>query len=977
MPTFLDLYRDRLDAGGITEDQYLATDPGNFVDQLEAQWDAAFAPDKALYSDRALSDRYDEALQIYEKNTGQKLENPYRSVFNIRGQDVDLSSPFRQSPYVSDEERAQKRRQVDEALLQARQQYPDIPDVTQFDQEIADRSTALRAKADRLSQESVGYGRLGAFIGSAAGETVNPINLAALPFGGGPTAARTILGRILVTAGREGGLNAGAQVVVETLDYGSRKKFGTEQSFDEAAGNVLTAFGGGVILGGGGRGAGEAYKAAKSFLFGPARKVASEAQQAAAAKAAQGERPSLPERDATIVLEGEAFDEAAQGERLRLPTGGIQDVLPHENLKRGREAAARVLDTGEDVPAAMYRSDLGEITFNFGEPGNAARKYKGGSGLSHVREKRTNIDGIDGDKFTRETLPEVLAYGKLESLYNPGSARRALITYKGNEVSLSLYRNDSRETWVITGYKSDPAYKNRKGPGGTGGSSPSQPYAPTPRYVDAAEGAGPEANIQSSVFQRNIFTPAGRQVEVEYDLADAANLISSHDDNLNINAAFPSELQPRDRTRAASEAQITNIAGNLAPERLAGGADAGTGAPIIGPDGVVESGNGRVLAIRRAYRNHPEGAKRYRDYLESLGFDTTGIEAPVLVRRRTTALSPEERVAFAREANESATLTLGASERAAADARALPVSALELYRGGDINLARNRDFVKQFMNVIPESERGAILTKDGELSQAGIKRIESALLFKAYGDSGLVAKLTESPDNDIKAIGGALTDIAPSWAQMRAQATKGEIVPEMDITADLLAAVRTVEKARAEGHKVGDLIAQGGLFGEGISEKASLVLRSFYRDANFTRAAGRDAVAQRLAGYIDEANKAVPGPNLLGLDPVAPEQILARQTAPNETPVTGNLFAQPKPQAPDLPVTEHGAAAPDMNAALYADVERVLADKDFEIAIEQVERDGQSLTKTISARDYLKQLDEGIRAAAEVAACAELKGTTA
>ena len=57
--------------------------------------------------------------------------------------------------------------------------------------------------------------------------------------------------------------------------------------------------------------------------------------------------------------------------------------------------------------------------------------------------------------------------------------------------------------------------------------------------------------------------------------------------------------------------EIRDIAANLEPERLGVSAEADRGAPIVGGDSMVESGNGRVLAIRRAYEQGGEPADRY------------------------------------------------------------------------------------------------------------------------------------------------------------------------------------------------------------------------------------------------------------------------------------------------------------------------------------------------------------------------------
>jgi hypothetical protein len=108
--------------------------------------------------------------------------------------------------------------------------------------------------------------------------------------------------------------------------------------------------------------------------------------------------------------------------------------------------------------------------------------------------------------------------------------------------------------------------------------------------------------------------------------------------------SYDQAIQPRQRgDRTASDVQIAEIASRLDPERLGDSAEADRGAPIVGPDGMVESGNGRVMAIRRAYQSVPESAQRYRQWLADQGYNVEGIANPVLVRRRLTEMTPEQR----------------------------------------------------------------------------------------------------------------------------------------------------------------------------------------------------------------------------------------------------------------------------------------------------------------------------------------------
>ena len=87
-----------------------------------------------------------------------------------------------------------------------------------------------------------------------------------------------------------------------------------------------------------------------------------------------------------------------------------------------------------------------------------------------------------------------------------------------------------------------------------------------------ASGASETAATGSSVAAPNIgdsvFTPSGRQVGVQYRVVEGKHLVTSNNPDMTPNSEFPQEPQPRDRGRAASETQVSRIAGQLQPERL-------------------------------------------------------------------------------------------------------------------------------------------------------------------------------------------------------------------------------------------------------------------------------------------------------------------------------------------------------------------------------------------------------------------------
>lgn len=370
-------------------------------------------------------------------------------------------------------------------------------------------------------------------------------------------------------------------------------------------------------------------------------------------------------------------------------------------------------------------------------------------------------------------------------------------------------------------------------------------------------------------------TAKGRSVPVQYAVVEAASLVPSQTDAGTVNPAFPAELQPRDRTRGVSATQVQEIAGNINPRLLDKSPRASDGAPIIAADGVVESGNGRVLALRKAYA---EGkADGYRDYLASQGYPVDGMTQPVLVRVRQGEMSPQDRQAFTREANERDNLAMSATERAMADSQAMSSDLVSLYRGGDVDAAGNRDFVRSFISsVVSANDRAGMIGADGALSQEAVRRVQGALLAKAYGDADLVASLVESTDSNIKAIGGALMDVAPQWAQMRAEATEGRISPEADQTPALLEAVRLVDRARREDRKVAEFVGQTDIFsGSTISPHAEAFLRFMFRNnVSWTMPAGRDRIADALRFYVTEMRKTTAGTDLLGEAPAKPSDVL-------------------------------------------------------------------------------------------------------
>lgn len=319
-------------------------------------------------------------------------------------------------------------------------------------------------------------------------------------------------------------------------------------------------------------------------------------------------------------------------------------------------------------------------------------------------------------------------------------------------------------------------------------------------------------------------TESGVDIDAQFAIVNADDLVASHDENLRANPAFPQQLQPRDRERAASELQVSSIVQRLNPARLGESPDAANGAPIIGADGLVESGNARTVALKRVYQANGQKAQDYRDWLSGNAprFGLTpeqvqAIDKPVLVRVRTT---PVNRAEFARQANASTVAQMSPAETANADASR--IGSLDDFapsENGDFNNRDSRAFVSRFVAGLPVTEQGALVGADGRLSQSGYTRIRNAVLAKAYGNSPTLLRIVESLDNNVRNMTTALVRVAPAVAKARESMAQGAL-HDVDITTDILAAVEELSRLRAEGQSVDEYLSQAGMFEGGLSEES-------------------------------------------------------------------------------------------------------------------------------------------------------------
>ena len=329
----------------------------------------------------------------------------------------------------------------------------------------------------------------------------------------------------------------------------------------------------------------------------------------------------------------------------------------------------------------------------------------------------------------------------------------------------------------------------------------------------------------------------GSSYDFAYEVKSLDDLITSNDQAYGVNPRYPSELQPRDRTREASRQQIENMANDLKPEWLGESHKISDGAPIVGFDGIVESGNGRTMAIGKAYEQGKGEAYRQfvQDFANTRGLDVEGVNNPVLVRTRLTETNRAE---FAKLANESDVSQFSATERAVTDADRLPDSSLlKINNDGTLNIEQSMDYVRNFVDQLPQSERANAMTSEGRLSQEGKRRIETAIVQRAYGDSNLVKRLSENLDDDSKTVLNALLRATPQLSQLNDLVRQGGR-HQNSISSDLAQAVQKYSDLKSSGLAVKDYLQQGQLLDDGLSTGAKDFLNVFDTNSRSAKAIG-------------------------------------------------------------------------------------------------------------------------------------------
>src|SRR3546814_192100 len=127
--------------------------------------------------------------------------------------------------------------------------------------------------------------------------------------------------------------------------------------------------------------------------------------------------------------------------------------------------------------------------------------------------------------------------------------------------------------------------------------------------------------------------------------------------------------------------------------------------------------------------------------------------------------------------------------------------------GGALTSQRNGDFVRKFIDAVPDGQRSTFMDDKGNLSTAGVARIENAMLARAFGNGSpaakrFLSKAMENTDNQTRTLTGALSEVAADWGKMTEAMQDGTVDKQYDLTDKVLEAIGMIAD-RSEESRVG------------------------------------------------------------------------------------------------------------------------------------------------------------------------------
>jgi hypothetical protein len=220
-----------------------------------------------------------------------------------------------------------------------------------------------------------------------------------------------------------------------------------------------------------------------------------------------------------------------------------------------------------------------------------------------------------------------------------------------------------------------------------------------------------------------------------------------------------------------------------------------------------------------------------------------------------------------------------------------------------------------------------MLNPDGTLNQDGVRRIQAAVLAKAFGgtegSNRILGRMLESTDAEQRNILGALLDTSPAFASLRQMVEDHVLTDQFDITYQVLSAVEEAQKLRESGQSLEEHLAQVDMLTprDAVSDA---ILKTFYgKDGK--RAAGRQKVAESLTDYVNKAvAQRLDQASLFNEEPLTPDRLLEASLAGRKeeaAPKVVDMFGLRTPQGKRETKGPPGATKPGSGATEGAETD--------------------------------------------------------
>lgn len=429
-----------------------------------------------------------------------------------------------------------------------------------------------------------------------------------------------------------------------------------------------------------------------------------------------------------------------------------------------------------------------------------------------------------------------------------------------------------------------------------------------------------DMGVQGSQTTAPSISRPDENYDFNWRVMDLAQVQPSHNPaTMEENPNYPfTELQPRKRDGKTAEHQVSGIARNLRPTDVLNETHMlDMGPPIVGPDGAVESGSGRVMGIQRAAAMYPDKYQSYVDALKSpdtlsrVGIDPRqleGIQQPILVRERATEMDPAQRKAFAREANAPRGMVSSPSESAEQHSDAFKdeqLARLDIPDSATLNEVllsdANKDIPNSWLGSFEENELAGLADDKGNLNKAGLEAIRNSLFANTYshveGGKQLAHELQENVDEDIRRIGTALMNTLPQMARNEALVRSGARKPDYALAEDLAVAVRTLRRLKRSGMPVENYLRSYNAMSDDMTPVRKRLLVFLDKNRNSPREIG-NFIRDYTAMVNKDSHSLQGGFGLTGPTPTKEEFVEQRIQMPEGLEDTANQEMSFKP--PDM-----------------------------------------------------------------------------